>query len=302
MGRCALLGSGLAHIVGRGSAGGGGRGRGLRALTVAAALLAVTAPWSVRAQIADYQPPELEGVGVDEHLEETLPLELTFVDENGREVRLGEYFQSERPVLLTLNYYGCPMLCGLHLNGLLDGLRQVDWTPGQEFEMVTVSINPRETPTLAKLKKQNYIKEYGRPAAATGWHFLTGREAAIETLAGAVGFRYQYLEDTKEYSHAAVTMVVTPEGVLSRYLYGIVYEPQTLRYSLLEAAAGNIGSTLDKIILYCFRYDAAKGRYAPVAFKIMQIGAGFTAVILGAVLLTLYLRDARKRRAIAAGV
>ena len=267
------------------------------------ALLTLVGASSSVAQISDYEPPGLEGVGVDEFTDTTLPLDLAFVDETGNDVTLGDYFnRADRPVILTLNYYGCPMLCGLQLNGLLEGLKQMEWTAGQEFEMVTVSINPRETPTLAKLKKQNYIKEYGRPAAAAGWHFLTGRQAAITALADAVGFRYKYLEDSGEYSHAAVTMITTPEGVLSRYLYGIVYDPQTVRYSLVEAAAGRIGSPLDKIILSCFQYDAAKGRYAPVAFNIMRIGAGLSAVILGVVLLTLYLRDARKRRAVAAGV
>jgi protein SCO1/2 len=256
------------------------------------ALLCVTAA----AQRADQAPEELEGVDIVEHLGDTIPLDLPFTDENGKEITLQKYFQQGRPVILTLNYYTCPMLCTLQLNGLVDTLQELEWTPGQEFEIVTASINPRETPQLAKLKKQNYIKEYGRPSAAPGWHFLTGKEGNIEKLADTVGFEYKYDEETNQYIHAAALIIMTPEGKIARYLYGVMYDPKTLRLSLLEASEGEIGSTLDQVILYCFHYDAEKGTYAPAAMNIVRAVAILTASVLGIVLITLWLREARKNQ------
>jgi len=247
-------------------------------------------------QIIEDIPEEMDDVAIVEHLDEQVPLGLEFVDERGNAVTLDEYFGDGKPVLLTLNYYGCPMLCGLQLNGLVDAMKEIDWTPGDEFEMVTVSINPSETHTLAKLKQQNYIKEYGRREAESGWHFLTGRQASITGIAEATGFAYEYVEDTGEYAHAAVAYVLTPDGRLSRYLYGVLFDPQTVKLSLMEAAGGEIGSPLDQILLYCFHYDAAKGRYAPVAMNIMRIGAGLAAVVVGGLVATFWFRDHRRNR------
>ena len=240
---------------------------------------------------AEPLPDELEGVGITEHLEEKLPLDLKFVDSSGEAVSLERYFDGEKPVLLNLVYYTCPMLCGLVLNGMVEALQEVSMTAGDEFRIVTVSIDPSETATLAKLKKQNYIKEYGRPEAAAGWHFLIGEEKNIRALADAVGFGYTYNEKRGEYVHSAAIFVCTPDGVLSRYLYGIQYDPRTLRLSLLEAAEGKIGSPLDKIILYCFHYDAAEGRYAPAAMNLMRAGGMMAVLTLGVVLAVLWRRD-----------
>jgi protein SCO1/2 len=245
---------------------------------------------------------ELGRVKIVEHLDETLPLDLRFVDEEGRTVRLGEYFHDDRPVLLSLNYYGCPMLCGLQLNGLVDALQDLEWTAGERFEIVTVSIDPRETSQLARLKKQSYLNEYGRPEAGAGWHFLTGAQPQIDSLAAATGFGYQYLEESGEYSHAAVAFVATPEGRLSRYLYGVVFDPTTLRYSLVEAGEGRIGSTLDQIILYCFHYDASAGAYTPVVMNIMRVGALLCAFVLALILVGYWWREARRRRMATVGV
>jgi len=188
------------------------------------------------------------------------------------------------------------MLCGLQLNGVVTGMEQLDWTPGIEFEMVTVSIDPLETPELAKAKKQNYLKQYQRPAAARGWHFLTGRNENIERLAETVGFKYAYDASSGQYAHAAAIFVITPDGRVARYLYGIEYPPKSLRLALMEASQGEIGSPLDQLIMYCFHYDPASRRYAPVAMNIMRLGGGATALILGATLGTWWLREARRRR------
>ena len=254
------------------------------------------------AQVVTDLPKELDGVAVVEHRNEMLPLDLEFVDESGATVRLGDYFGGDRPVLLTLNYYGCPMLCGLQLNGMVDAFRQMDWIPGEQFEVVTVSFDPRETPKLAELKKQNYLNAYGKPEAAAGWHFLTGRQPQIDSLAAATGFEYEYLEESGEYSHAAVAYVATPEGRLSRYLYGVVYEPKTLRFSLVEAGEGRIGTALDQILLYCFHYDASAGRYTPVVMNIMRTGALLSAVILATLLSAFWFWEQRRKRMTTVGV
>jgi protein SCO1/2 len=257
---------------------------------------AFTAAVPAVAQLADQVPPQLEEVGIEEHLDAKIPMNLEFRDEYGAVVTLGDYFDGEKPVILTLNYYKCPMLCGLQLNGLLDGLMELDWTPGQEFEMVTVSINPLETPALATEKKQNYMKRYERPSAAKGWHFLTGREPEIRQLASTLGFGYTFDRKTGEYAHAAAIFVSTPDGRVARYLYGIEYPPRRLRLALLEASAGEIGTTIDQLILYCFHYDPSSRRYSPVAMNIMRLGGGATALILGLSLGGYWLREARRRK------
>ena len=268
--------------------------RSLGSYLLASWVLAAAAP--AFAQLADQIPPQLEEVGIEEHLDAELPLDLKFRDEYGAVVTLGDYFDGSKPVILTLNYYKCPMLCGLQLNGLLDGLMELDWTPGQEFEMVTVSINPLETPALATEKKQNYIKRYERPSAARGWHFLTGKEPEIRQLASTLGFGYTYDRKTGEYAHAAAIFVSTPDGRVARYLYGIEYPPKRLRLALLEASAGEIGTTIDQLLLYCFHYDPSSRRYSPVAMNIMRLGGGATALILGLSLGGYWLREARRRK------
>ena len=257
-------------------------------------VLVAAAP--VMAQLAEQLPPQLEEVGIEEHLEAEVPMDLEFRDEYGAVVTLGDYFDGTKPVILTLNYYKCPMLCGLQLNGLLDGLKDLDWTPGQEFELVTVSINPLETPALATEKKQNYIKRYERPSAAKGWHFLTGREPEIRQLASTLGFGYTYDRETGEYAHAAAIFLATPDGRVARYLYGIEYPEKRLRLALLEASAGEIGTTIDQLILYCFHYDPSSRRYAPVAMNIMRLGGGVTVLVLGLSLGGYWLREARRRK------
>ncbi len=241
-------------------------------------------------------PAALDEVGIEEHLDAGLPLDLEFVDEDGNTVRLGDYFDGRRPVILTLNYYRCPMLCGLQLNGVVDGLEQMDWTPGVEFEMVTVSINPLETPELAAAKKQNYLKRYQRPAAARGWHFLTGKEVDIRRLAEAVGFGYRYDPETDQYAHAAAIFVSTPDGRVARYLYGIEYPQRKMKLALMEASEGRIGGPLDQLIMYCYHYDPSSRRYAPVAMNIMRLGGGATALVFGLALAAFWVREIRRKK------
>ncbi len=250
----------------------------------------------VAAQLADQVPAELEAVGVEEHLGAKLPMDARFRDESGEWVELGDLLRGDVPVILTLNYYRCPMLCGLMLNGLVDGLEDLQWSPGEQFEMVTISINPMETPELALSKKQNYLKRLQRPTAGEGWHFLTGYERDIDRVAEAVGFSYTYDPKSKEYAHAAAIMVITPDARVARYLYGIEYPAKRLKLALLEAAEGTIGSPLDQLILYCYHYDPTNRRYSPVAMNIMRVGGTATALVLGISLGALWFREWRRKR------
>lgn len=248
------------------------------------------------AQTGTPVPAELEGVGITEKPDGQVPLQLAFTDENGNPVTLGRYFESEKPVLLTLVYYRCPMLCTLVLDGMVDALRPLDWVPGDQFEIVSVSIDHTEKPRMARFKKQSYIESYGKPEAAAGWHFLTGEAGAVRALADSVGFGFKKIEETGEYAHPAALFLLTPDGRVSRYLYGVLHEPKTMRLSLVEASQGKIGNALDKILLYCYRYDAEEGRYTPVAWRIMRLGGLLTVLILGSALLSYWLKEARQKR------
>ncbi len=259
-------------------------------------ILALAAAWPASAERMEPLPKQLEGVGITEHPGAQVPLELEFVAEDGNPVRLRNYFDGKRPVILNLGYYRCPMLCGLVLSGLLQGLKETSWSVGHEFEVVTVSIDPLETPTLARLKKESYLKEYGRPGAAAGWHFLTGREESIRKLADAVGFGYRYVPERGEYAHAAVLFMATPDGHVARYLYGVLYAAGTLRMALTEAGQGKVGTTADRILLTCFHYDAEQGRYVVAATTLMRMGGGLTVLVVGAWLLARWRRDGRKSR------
>ncbi len=263
----------------------GARGGGAHFALALVALLAIVLAAPLQAQRAEPLPEQLEGVGIEERLGAQVPLELVFTAEDGRRVALKELVTGQRPVLLTLVYYRCPMLCGLVLNGVVEALKEVSLTAGKDFEIVTVSIDPLETATLARLKKQSLLREYGRPEAAAGWSFLTGDGASIKALADAVGFGYRWVEERQEYAHAAALIVLTPDGRVSRYLYGVLYEPRTVRLALAEAKAGTVASLTERFLLYCFHYDANQGRFVVAARNIMRLGglltAGVVAVWLG---------------------
>jgi protein SCO1/2 len=240
-------------------------------------------------------PPELVGVGITELPGARLPLELPFVDSDGRKTTLGAFFDGQHPVILTMNYSDCPMLCSLQLNGLVDALRSMPWNLGQEYHVVTVSIDPLETPARAGLTKAKYLKAYNRPNSAAGWHFLTGREDDIKKLAETVGFHYRFDPQQRQFVHAAALILCTGDGRVSRYLGGVVYNPQTLRLSLVEASEGKVGSVLDQFFLSCFHYDESAGRYGPFALGIMRVGGVLTLVVLGSVLSGLWVRERHRR-------
>ena len=225
-------------------------------------------------------PKALNGVGIDQKLGDQLPLDLVFTNERGESVKLGDYY-GKKPVVLSLVYYQCPMLCNQVLNGMVTAFKVMAFQPGDEFEVVTVSFDPRETPALAAAKKNtyvNYLPEARRAGAAAGWHFLTGGEANIKRLTDAVGFRYHYDEATNQFAHASAIYVTTPQGKLARYFYGIEYAPRDLRLGLIEAADNKIGTPVDQLLLYCYHYDPATGKYGAAVMNVMRL-AGIVTLI-----------------------
>lgn len=235
---------------------------------------------------AESTPVELKGIAITEHLGSPIDLNLTFKDETGATVPLKTFFNGKKPVVMTLAYYGCPNLCGMLLNGVTDVFKDLSWMPGQEFEYVNVSIDPSETPELAVQKKGNILKDYGRTGTDAGWHFLTGNEANIRALAGQIGFNYFYDKEQKQYAHGSALYVLTPDGKLSRYLFGVMFEPRDMRLALLESSNGKIGNIVDHILLYCYRYDPKSRKYSLIATRLMKFGAGVTiAGIVGGIFL-----------------
>ena len=232
-------------------------------------------------------------IGIEQRLGETLPLDLSFVDEAGQTVQLGGYF-GEKPVILALVYYECPMLCTQVLNGLLRSLRVLAFSAGEEFDVVTVSIDPGESASLAAAKKQEYTKKYRRETGSSGWHFLTGSDDQIVQLAESVGFSYQYDEETDLYTHASGIMIATPEGELSRYFYGVEYAPKDLRLGLIEASENRIGNPVDQLLLLCFQYDPATGKYTLAVLNSLRV-AGFATVLGLAVFVGAMLRRERRQ-------
>lgn len=256
-------------------------------------LAVILASGILRAQTA--RPALLTDVGIDQKLNEQIPLDLNFRDETGKTVRLREYF-GEKPVILVLAYYECPMLCTQVLNGLTRSLQGMSLEMGKQFNVVTVSINPRETPELAFAKKRIYAGIYGRPLAEQGWHFLTGDQPSIQELARAVGFRYAFDPESGQYAHASGIMVLTPEGRLSRYFYGIQYPSRDLRLSLVEASEGKIGSPVDQLLLFCYHYDPATGKYGLVILNIVRAAGLATVLAIGGFIWVLLRRERRKTK------
>lgn len=256
---------------------------------------AVAAPVVALAQRTEALPEDLMEVGVTEHLNEQIPLDLPFVDSKGKAVKLADYFDGQLPVVLTLNYSDCPMLCSLQLDGLFDGLKQMKLDLGKHYRILTVSIDPKEPTERAALTRDKYLRMYQRPGAGEGYAVVTGKNENIKKLADAVGFHYRYVPETGEYSHVAVTMICTPDGVLSRYLNGVEYNPQTLRLAVLEAAQGKIGGPMDRFFLYCFQYDSAAGKYGPSAFKLMRLGGAVMVLVIGGILVVYWRSDVSLR-------
>ena len=257
----------------------------LAAVSTALPLFAQRAP--------DSRPPILRNVAIEQRLDRPLPLDLPFRDESGRTVHLSDYF-GKRPVVLVLAYYNCPMLCTQVLNGLLSSLRVLSFDAGREFEVVTVSFDPRDTPAAARAKKEPYVARYGRPGAASGWHFLTGEPRSIAGLTDAVGFRYSWDERIGQFAHASAIYVATPDGRLSRYFFGIEYAPRDVRLALVEASRGKIGSPVDQLLLYCYHYDPVAARYGAVVMNMVRLGGIAAVLILATFLSVMWRRDHRE--------
>jgi protein SCO1 len=256
-------------------------------------LFMVVIPVGLRAE--DPLPNILRDVGIDQRLDEQVPLDLVFRDETGKTVRLGEYFDG-KPVILVLAYYRCPMLCNQVLNGLVDGLRGVPLVMGEQYRVVTVSIDAREKPELAAAKKVNYALSYGGPGTADGWHFLTGEQEPIDQLSRAVGFRYRYDAEQDQFAHGSGIMVLTPQGKIAHYFLGIRYSPRDLRLALVEASAGKIGSPVDQLLLLCYHYDPTSGKYSLAVMSLIRLGGVLTLVILGAFLARVWYQERRRNR------
>ncbi len=241
------------------------------------------------------RPEALNRAGFDQKLNAQLPLQLEFRDESGATVKLGDYF-GQKPVIINLSYFNCPMLCTLVINGVVEAARSLSFAPGQEYEILTISFDAREGHELAAAKKATYLKELGRPGAEQGWHFLTGDEASIKALTDAVGFRFAWDEKSKEFAHASGIMVATPGGRLSHYLYGVVYPSRDVRLALVEASAGRIGSPVDQLMLFCFHYDPVAGKFSAAVLRLVQAGCVATVLAMGAFLVLMFRREFGQRR------
>jgi protein SCO1/2 len=244
---------------------------------------------------ATAKPKILDKVGIDQKIGQQLPLDLEFVDDHGRTVHLGDYF-GKRPVVLALAYYECPMLCTQVLTSMTGSLKTLSFDAGKDFDVVVVSINPREGPGLAAEKKATYVEHYGRPQTKDGWHFLTGQDAAIRALADAIGFRYAFSDDVQQYAHAASIYVATPKGVVARYLLGIEFPPRSLRLALVEASENRLGTVTDQLLLFCYHYDPATGKYGAVVLRSVRIGAVATVVGFLTFLTVSFRRERRDQR------
>jgi protein SCO1 len=250
----------------------------------------------------DKLPTVLHGVTIAQHLNQQLPLDSTFTDETGKTVKLGQYFDGKHPVLLALVYYKCPILCSEELKGLTGALEMVNYRPGKDFEIVAISIDPRETPAIAASKKREYVTYYGHPESAPGWHFLTGQQPAIDAVAKATGFGYVPMPgpDGKkdQFAHASAIQIVTPEGRIAQYYLGVEYSPQDLRLGLIEASNHQIGTPVDTILTYCYRYDPTLNRHSLLIARLVQAGCLLTVLILGTYMLMMFRRDIKASRAI----
>jgi protein SCO1 len=266
-----------------------------RLLTVFAVAASCMWPGVSAAQIA-VMPKELEHVGVSEHLDAKLPLDIPLRDDADHAVTLGKYFTGQKPHVLVFAYHTCPVLCSMVLKATMKGLKAIPWKLGREFDLIVVSINPDETLDDTRRRKTIFLADYGMPGAETGVHFLLGSQASIDVLTKAAGVEYQYDAEQKQYGHPAVIMLVKPDGGMARYLYGLEFAPNDLRIGLLEASAGRSISTIEQLILYCYHYDPKGGKYVLVAWRVMRIGGGACGLALVSALVALWARERKRYR------
>jgi protein SCO1/2 len=254
-------------------------------------------PYSTEAEplAASEVPDQIKNVGIKEQLGKKIDLNLAFVDENGQSVTLSRYLSVGRPLIISPVYYSCPGLCNFHLNGLVDGLKGLDWSVGQKFDVVAISFDSKETPDLAKDKKANYMKSYGRPGTESGFHFLTATEDVIQNFTSSVGFEFKWNDQSKEWSHASAAIIISPDGTISRYLPGIVFEPKNIKLAVNEASEGKVGSLMDSLILYCFQYNPHKSEYTLAAVQIMKLGAVLMIIVLAIWLIPFWIRSIRSK-------
>jgi protein SCO1 len=236
------------------------------------------------------RPPGLKNVGIQQNLNQQIPPDLTFTDDLGRQVRLGDYF-GQKPLILNFVYYTCPMLCGEELSGLESALRVLKFDIGKEFEVVTISFDPKDTPEAAAKKKEQFLRRYHRPGAERGWHFLVGQPDAIDAATKAAGFQYEYDQKTGQFAHSTAIMVLTPQGKIAQYYYGIEYPPNDLRLALVEASENRIGNVVDELLLYCYHYDPEKGKYSATVMRVLRLMAVATMLCVGALLLVMIRRS-----------
>lgn len=299
--RCAYRFAGDCHVVpiGRGGSGFLAMTRRFFRIASVAPMIAVIITTAVgvpvSAQVVLENDSTLQKMDVVEHLGDTIPMDIPLIDDAGRARVTGDYFQDGRPVLLILGYYSCPMLCNLVLNGATEAAKKLSWMPGKEYHILYVSIDPLETAILAAAKKENYVENFGRSETSDGWTFCVTSEADSRRLADAVGFRYFYDARQKQYAHPAVLTILTGRGVVSRYLYGIEFKERDMKMALLEASSGRIGTTLDRIILYCYHYDPEAGGYVVMAGNVMKLGGGLTLVGMALFLAFLWWREQKRK-------
>lgn len=243
-------------------------------------------------------PDALQKIGIEQKLGDQLPLDVEFKDENGKIVKLGEYFGKGRPVILALVYYECPMLCNEVLNGLTGSLKGISFDAGKDFDVIAISFDARENdkPDLAKNKKISYMQRYGRPGTEDGWHFLTGSQDAIDKVTQAVGFNYKWDEKSSQFAHAGGIMMATPQGTLSRYFYGIDYAPKDVKFGLMESAENKIGNPAEQLLLYCYHYDPASGKYGLSILRVMRVAAVATLIGMGAMVLVFWRKNKKKQQ------
>jgi protein SCO1/2 len=242
--------------------------------------------------------PELQGVGIDEALGYQLDLTIMVTKEDGAQVPLSHFFSQGKPVMLSFVYYNCPGLCSLHLNGVLDAMKEIDWSAGKEYQYLTVSFDGKEGPDLAMAKKQNYLKNYKREGADQGWHFLTASQSELDKLTKALGFKYRWDEASQEWAHSSAVIFMSPSGKVTRYLHGVVFEPDQLKLALNEAVSGTIGTVVDKLVWYCFKYDPKQSKYVLYAFRLVQLGGGLIVLILAVTLLPIWMRERKLKESV----
>jgi protein SCO1/2 len=247
------------------------------------------------AQVNNSLPENTKGLELERKLNAQIDLDLTFINEEGQSVALRDYFSKGRPVILNLAYYSCPMLCSMVLKGVTNSLREIPWQPGREFEVITISFDPRDTTVLAKAKKEAILVDYGRPQARDGWHVLIDQDNHAQKLADQIGFKYRWVENEKQFAHGSVTFILTPEGKMSQYLSGLAYEPRDMRLALTEASQGKLGSVVEKMMLYCYHYDPIERTYVLRAIQVMKIGGVLIISALATMLFFFWRREFKGR-------